>query len=174
MSAKTFLDRFSNKTSDVKLPNNVIYDNYGESDHETEERLENIFKTLDRNGNGRIDIQELTVSLKDLGMSHQYAEVSLGFIYNCSSAANTNCVLFVPNKQKFLKQSDSNRSGDVALNEFINYVREHEKNLQLQFSHLDRNKDGKLISTKHLLSPLPFYLEKGVLFGGLFALVIEL
>lgn len=75
MSAKTFLDRFSNKSNDVKLPNNVIYDNYGESDHETEERLENIFKTLDRNGNGRIDIQELTVSLKDLGMSHQYAEV---------------------------------------------------------------------------------------------------
>lgn len=48
--------------------------------------------------------------------------------------------------QKFLKQSDSNKSGDVALNEFINYVREHEKNLQLQFSHLDRNNDGELAS----------------------------
>lgn len=46
-------------------------------------------------------------------------------------------------QQKFLKESDSNKSGDVALNEFINYVREHEKNLQLQFSHLDRNKDGE-------------------------------
>lgn len=44
-----------------------------------------------------------------------------------------------------MKESDSNKSGDVSLNEFIDYVREHEKNLQLQFSHLDRNKDGKKI-----------------------------
>lgn len=44
--------------------------------------------------------------------------------------------------QKFLKESDYNKSGDVGLNEFINYVREHEKNLQLQFSNLDKNKDG--------------------------------
>lgn len=45
--------------------------------------------------------------------------------------------------QKFLKDSDANKSGDIGLNEFINYVREHEKNLQLQFSHLDRNHDGE-------------------------------
>lgn len=47
-----------------------------ESDKETEERLAAIFKQLDRNGTGRIDIQDLTVALKDLsGMSRQYAEV---------------------------------------------------------------------------------------------------
>jgi solute carrier family 25 (mitochondrial phosphate transporter), member 23/24/25/41 len=34
--------------------------------------------------------------------------------------------------------------GDVGLSEFVNYVREHEKNLRLQFSHLDKNKDGKV------------------------------
>lgn len=54
-----------------------------------------------------------------------------------------NCFFFF--QQKFLKESDSNESGDVVLNEFINYVREHEKNLQLQFSHLDRNHDGECV-----------------------------
>lgn len=48
--------------------------------------------------------------------------------------------------QTFLQQSDKTDSGDVGLAEFIHYVREHEKNLRLQFSHLDKNRDGiKLI-----------------------------
>jgi predicted GNAT family acetyltransferase len=45
--------------------------------------------------------------------------------------------------QKFLEHSDQNKSGDISIGEFIHYVREHEKNLRLQFSHLDKNKDGK-------------------------------
>lgn len=45
--------------------------------------------------------------------------------------------------QKFLASSDSTKSGDITLAEFIHYVREHEKNLRLQFSHLDKNKDGQ-------------------------------
>lgn len=48
-----------------------------ESELESEERLGLIFKRLDRNGNGRIDIQELTSALKRSGMPHQYAEVSI-------------------------------------------------------------------------------------------------
>lgn len=47
-------------------------------------------------------------------------------------------------RQKFLKASDQTNSGDVGLAEFIHYVREHEKNLRLQFSHLDKNRDGKV------------------------------
>ncbi|XP_065086560.1 mitochondrial adenyl nucleotide antiporter SLC25A25 isoform X1 [Ochlerotatus camptorhynchus] len=93
-----------------------------------EERLEKIFKKLDRDGNGRIDIQDLSAALKEFGLSHQYAEE-----YGHS--------LFF---QRFLKQSDQTQSGDVGLAEFIHYVREHEKNLRLQFTHLDRNKDGKV------------------------------
>lgn len=46
-----------------------------ETELESEERLAEIFKSLDRDGNGRIDIQELTSSLKGSGMPHQYAEV---------------------------------------------------------------------------------------------------
>ncbi|KAJ6640847.1 Calcium-binding mitochondrial carrier protein SCaMC-1 [Pseudolycoriella hygida] len=47
-------------------------------------------------------------------------------------------------KRTFLRQSDRDASGDVGLAEFIYYVREHEKNLKLQFSHLDKNQDGKV------------------------------
>lgn len=48
--------------------------------------------------------------------------------------------------QKFLERSDQNKSGDISLKEFINYVKEHEKNLRLVFSNFDKNKDGKLDS----------------------------
>ncbi|XP_055538928.1 calcium-binding mitochondrial carrier protein SCaMC-2 isoform X4 [Wyeomyia smithii] len=91
-----------------------------------EERLEKIFNKLDRDGNGRIDIHDLSAALKEFGLSHQYAEE-----YGHS--------LFF---QRFLKQSDQTQSGDVGLAEFIHYVREHEKNLRLQFTHLDKNRDG--------------------------------
>ena len=45
--------------------------------------------------------------------------------------------------QKFIEQSDLNKSGDVSLAEFIEYVREHEKSLRLSFTNIDKNKDGK-------------------------------
>lgn len=48
-----------------------------ETDTEIEERLSSIFNRLDRDGNGRINIQDLTSALKGVGMSTQYAEVSV-------------------------------------------------------------------------------------------------
>lgn len=44
--------------------------------------------------------------------------------------------------QRFLRNSKA-KDGDLSLADFIHYVREHEKNLRLHFSHLDRNKDGE-------------------------------
>ncbi|XP_055912517.1 mitochondrial adenyl nucleotide antiporter SLC25A25 isoform X1 [Eupeodes corollae] len=90
-----------------------------EMPHEDEERLEKLFNSLDRDGNGKIDIHDLSDALKEFGLSSVYAE-------------------------NFLKQSDKTQSGDVGLAEFVHYVREHEKNLRLQFSHLDKNRDGKV------------------------------
>lgn len=40
-----------------------------------EERLEKLFIQLDRDGNGKIDIHDLSEELKKFGLSHQYAEV---------------------------------------------------------------------------------------------------
>ena len=45
--------------------------------------------------------------------------------------------------QKFLQQSDQTDSGDIGLAEFIHFVRNHEKHLKLQFSHMDKNRDGE-------------------------------
>lgn len=88
---------------------------------EDEERLEKLFSKLDNDGNGKIDIHDLSVALKELAphINRSYAE-------------------------KFLAKSGWKEAGDVTLSEFIHYVREHEKNLKLQFSHIDKNQDGKV------------------------------
>lgn len=44
--------------------------------HEDEERLEKLFNRLDKNGNGRIDIHDLSAALREYGVHHGYAEVS--------------------------------------------------------------------------------------------------
>lgn len=44
---------------------------------EDEERLEKLFKSLDVDGNGKIDIHDLSGALKEFGVHQKYAEVSL-------------------------------------------------------------------------------------------------
>lgn len=70
-------------------------------------------------GNGQIDIHDLSEALKHIHQSHQYAE-------------------------KFLRQTDKTNRGHVDLAEFIHYVREHEKQLMLHFTHLDKDGDGRV------------------------------
>lgn len=41
-----------------------------------EERLEKLFKTLDIDGNGRIDVRDLTQSLHESGVHQGYAKVT--------------------------------------------------------------------------------------------------
>lgn len=43
-----------------------------------EKRLEEVFKKLDLDGNGKIDIHDLSEALKDSKFGQQYAEVSKG------------------------------------------------------------------------------------------------
>nr|XP_022905598.1 calcium-binding mitochondrial carrier protein SCaMC-2 isoform X3 [Onthophagus taurus] len=84
---------------------------------EDEERFEKLFVRLDKSGDGKIDIEDLTLALKEFGLHHRYAE-------------------------RFLQQIKPTKSGDIFLADFMNYVREHEKNLKQHFSSLDKNKDG--------------------------------
>lgn len=42
---------------------------------EDEERLEKLFTKLDTNGDGTIDIHDLSIALKNVGVPHRYAEV---------------------------------------------------------------------------------------------------
>jgi solute carrier family 25 phosphate transporter 23/24/25/41 len=41
-------------------------------------------------------------------------------------------------------KSDVSKSGDLDLNEFVNYLQEHEKQLKIVFSTLDEDQDGKI------------------------------
>lgn len=105
---------------------------------EDEERLEKLFSKLDNDGNGKIDIHDLSVALKELAphINRSYAE-------------------------KFLAKSGGKDASDVTLSEFIHYVREHEKNLRLQFSHIDKNQDGK-VDLEELISA---FADLGIAIG---------
>lgn len=52
-----------------------------ESLQEVEERYNELFKKLDKGGDGRIDIKDLTSELKELGVCESYAEVKTSYIY---------------------------------------------------------------------------------------------
>lgn len=42
---------------------------------EDDKRLEEVFRKLDKNSDGKIDIHDLAGALKDSGLSEQYAQV---------------------------------------------------------------------------------------------------
>lgn len=88
-------------------------------------------------------------------------------LHNWTARFEEQLCLHYPNfsfPQRFLLKSDSDKSGksaskhslsfpltsfhaisgDVGLAEFVDYIKQHEKNLRLQFSNLDKNKDGKV------------------------------
>ena len=50
-----------------------------------------------------------------------------------------------------MKKSDVTKTGDLDLNEFVNYLQEHEQQLKIVFSTLDEDKDGK-ISVKEIIA----------------------
>ena len=43
-----------------------------------------------------------------------------------------------------MQKADQNENLEMDFAEFVQYMTEHEQKLKLAFSHLDRNKDGKL------------------------------
>ncbi|XP_068208078.1 mitochondrial adenyl nucleotide antiporter SLC25A24 isoform X2 [Palaemon carinicauda] len=92
-----------------------------ESPSEVEDRLGNLFRQLDENGDGRIDIHDLSEGLKKLKVPQ------------------------IPGTaEKLIERADVNNSNDLTLAEFVNYVQEHEKKLLLVFSTLDANSDGRV------------------------------
>lgn len=74
----------------VQIPDHYAH----EIPHADEERLEKLFKQLDRDGNGRIDIHDLSAALKEYGISHQYAEVKKCTFIQHLGTFNRNKIIF--------------------------------------------------------------------------------
>ncbi|XP_015679389.1 calcium-binding mitochondrial carrier protein SCaMC-1, partial [Protobothrops mucrosquamatus] len=88
---------------------------------ESKSRYENLFKKLDSNQDGRVDIAELQSGLKELG-------IPLG-----DDA-----------EKKIFRAGDTNQDGRLDFEEFTHYLKDHEKKMKLAFKSLDKNNDGRI------------------------------
>ncbi|XP_072537600.1 mitochondrial adenyl nucleotide antiporter SLC25A24 [Salminus brasiliensis] len=88
---------------------------------EATKNFEKLFEKLDVNQDGKVDVAELRTGLADLGFT-------LG-----ADAA-----------QKIVSSGDSDKDEQLDFLEFCNYLREHEKKLNLTFKSLDKNNDGRI------------------------------
>ncbi|XP_035471265.1 calcium-binding mitochondrial carrier protein SCaMC-3 isoform X3 [Scophthalmus maximus] len=88
-------------------------------DPDREQRYAELFEQLDLNKDGRVDISELKTGLAARGLHQREAE-------------------------EIVLESDINHDGLLDFQEFSQYLRAHEKRLQLMFHSLDRNNDGRI------------------------------
>uniref|UniRef100_H0Z2G8 Solute carrier family 25 member 24 n=1 Tax=Taeniopygia guttata TaxID=59729 RepID=H0Z2G8_TAEGU len=86
-----------------------------------ESRYANLFRKLDLNEDGRVDIAELQTGLRAMG-------IPLG----------------KEAEEKIFKAGDTNQDGQLDFEEFMQYLKEHEKKMKLAFKSLDKNNDGKI------------------------------
>lgn len=82
---------------------------------------EELFAKLDTNKDGKVDVSELREGL-----------AAMGFRTETGGA------------QKIVSSGDEDKDESLDFNEFSNYLREHEKKLQLTFKSLDKNNDGRI------------------------------
>ncbi|KAM4749763.1 mitochondrial adenyl nucleotide antiporter SLC25A23 isoform 3-T3 [Anableps anableps] len=88
-------------------------------DQERKKRWAELFDQLDLNKDGHIDILELRAGLAGRGLSKGSLE-------------------------RLVEAGDTNRDGVLDFEEFIQYLRNHEKQLKVMFRHVDRNNDGQI------------------------------
>ncbi|KAG5832581.1 hypothetical protein ANANG_G00292640 [Anguilla anguilla] len=91
----------------------------GAADPEREKRWAELFEQIDLNKDGRIDVNELRTGL-----------AARGFLRS--------------NVEEIVQAGDTNKDGQLDFEEFTEYLRAHEKALQLMFRILDHNNDGHI------------------------------
>ncbi|XP_042341033.1 calcium-binding mitochondrial carrier protein SCaMC-1 isoform X2 [Plectropomus leopardus] len=89
------------------------------ADREREKRWAELFDQLDVNKDGHIDILELRTGLAGRGLSKGTLE-------------------------RIVEAGDTNKDGVLDFEEFMQFLRTHEKQLKLMFRRLDRNNDGQI------------------------------
>ncbi|KAM8871800.1 calcium-binding mitochondrial carrier protein SCaMC-2-B isoform 1-T1 [Synchiropus picturatus] len=96
---------------------------------EQEHRLKVLFQVLDVNRDGGICVNDLTIGLKKLGVHRTEHEL-----------------------MKIVKAGDKDMDGQLDFEEFVHYLRDHEKKLRLVFKSLDRKNDGQIDSQEIMQS----------------------
>lgn len=84
-------------------------------------RLSLLFGLLDVNRDGHICAQDLTEGAKILGVNRTQSEL-----------------------MQILKAGDKNKDGLLDFDEFVRYLKDHEKKLKLAFKSLDKKNDGRI------------------------------
>ncbi|XP_074007793.1 mitochondrial adenyl nucleotide antiporter SLC25A24 [Numenius arquata] len=92
-----------------------------DGNRDADSRYANLFKKLDLNEDGRVDIAELQTGLRAMG-------IPLG----------------KEAEEKIFKAGDTNQDGQLDFEEFMQYLKDHEKKMKLAFKSLDKNNDGKI------------------------------
>ncbi|ERE92596.1 calcium-binding carrier protein SCaMC-1 isoform 1 [Cricetulus griseus] len=108
-------------------------------DAEPPTRYETLFRALDRNGDGVVDIGELQQGLQSLGipLGQDAEEVGRhGALGQLQASRGHN--------QKIFFTGDVNKDGKLDFGEFMKYLKDHEKKMKLAFRSLDKNNDGKI------------------------------
>lgn len=90
------------------------------------EEVETLFKKLDKNNDGRIDVNELAEGLKHLHGSR----------YKAGQA------------QQIMTLGDQNLDGHMSFEEFVKYVTDHQKKLWIVFKSIDQDGSGCVDKTE--------------------------
>ncbi|XP_023815438.1 calcium-binding mitochondrial carrier protein SCaMC-3-like isoform X1 [Oryzias latipes] len=88
-------------------------------DQDKEKRWAEMFELMDLNKDGHIDVLELRAGLAGRGLSRASVD-------------------------RIVEAGDTNQDGVLDFEEFIQYLRNHEKQLKVMFHRLDRNNDGQI------------------------------
>uniref|UniRef100_A0A8C8DST6 Solute carrier family 25 member 25 n=1 Tax=Oryzias sinensis TaxID=183150 RepID=A0A8C8DST6_9TELE len=96
---------------------------------EQEHRMKVLFQILDVNGDGGICVNDLTIGLKKLGVHRSEHDL-----------------------MKIVKAGDKDLDGQLDFEEFVYYLRDHEKKLRLVFMSLDKKNDGQIDSQEIMQS----------------------
>lgn len=96
---------------------------------EQDHRFKVLFQVLDVNGDGGICVNDLTIGLKKLGVHRTEHEL-----------------------MKIVKAGDKDLDGQLDFDEFVHYLRDHEKKLRLVFKSLDKKNDGWIDSQEIMQS----------------------